>query len=270
MVGWLWRVVTAPDCPDPSNCPVPNPPEEVKTRGGSRRHSLQNSVAGFPTVRWEKGRVVCRGYQLKWGYDSFNPGFGDTRFAPFASNEGVSVPTIYLGENETAVLLESVFHDVHHSLSGGQIYEAIVRTWGVAYVELPVDLTLVDLRNDSLHDRGLPREQLVSTTAEHYPCTRQWASWFHQQGADGLVWHSRQSELLLSQSGLSGARRSVAKGLAEEHELEVCVLFGDRVPSNPGSYPLVGSGVRSLNEGQGRVLLDQLAEQLGARIEWAQ
>ncbi len=257
--------MTAPDCPNSSDCPVPNPPGETGIPGGSRRRSKQKLIGGFPTVQWKSGRIVCRGYQLKWGYDSFNPGFGDTRFAPIVSSEGVSVPTIYLGENETAVLQESVFHDVHHSLAGGQIYEAIVRTWAVAYVELPVDLTLVDLRNSSLTDRGLTREQLAATTAEHYPCTRQWAAWFHQQGADGLVWHSRQSELHLSR--LKG--RSEIEGSAKEHELEVCVLFGDRVPSNPGSYPLIGSGVRNLIEGQGRILLDQLAEQLGARIEWA-
>ena len=222
---------------------------------------MPNLAEGFPTARWEKGRVLCRGYQLKWGYDSFNPGFGDTRFAPFSSIEGHNVPTLYLGENETAVLLESVFHDVHHSIAGGQIYEAIVRTWGVAYIELPVDLTLVDLRNPALVELGLSREQLVSTTAEHYPCTRQWAAWFHQRGADGLVWHSRQSELHSFRTGEASTQSDAL--------LEVCVLFGDRVPSIQGIYPLVGSGVRNLIEGQGRVLLDQLAEQLGARIEWA-
>jgi RES domain len=253
--------VTAPDCPDPSNCPVPDPLDRAEKAPNSRRRAKVNPLGGFPTVRWGKGRVVCRGYQLKWGYDSFNPGFGDTRFAPFQSVDGQQVPTLYLGENETAVLLESVFHDIHHSIGGGQIYEAIVRTWGVSYVELPADLTLVDLRNTALIEHGLSREELVSTTAEHYPCTRRWAAWFHQLGADGLVWHSRQSEL---HSARAGSGTTPAESL-----LEVCVLFGDRVPSIPGSFPLVGSGVRNLIEGQGRVLLDQLAEQLGARIEWA-
>ena len=101
----------------------------------------------------------------------------------------------------------------------------------------------------------------MSTTAEHYPCTRQWAAWFHQRGADGLVWHSRQSELHSFRTGETSTQSDAL--------LEVCVLFGDRVPSIQGIYPLVGSGVRNLIEGQGRVLLDQLAEQLGARIEWA-
>lgn len=197
---------------------------------------------------------VCRGYELKWGYDSFNPGFGDTRFAPIASETGEKVPSLYGGVEDIVVLLETVFHDVHHSVTDRVIYEAVLRNWALAFVRLPRELTVVDLRDDALAALGIARDALVATTAEHYPCTRAWATWLHDlsvggRRAEGILWHSRQAEL----HQRDGRR-------------EVFVLWGDRAPSGPGAYPLTGPGVRNLTEGPGRVLLEQLAEELDATI----
>lgn len=200
------------------------------------------------------GAPVCRGYELKWGYDSFNPGFGDTRFALIPAHGGGMVPSLYGGVDDVVVLLETVFHDVHHSVGDRIIYEAVVRSWALAFVRLPRELTVIDLRDDALFAVGLSRSQLVAASAEHYPCTRAWATWLHNHPvggrlAEGILWHSRQSELQ------PDARR------------EVFVLWGDRAPAVPGAYPLTGPGVRSLTEGPGRLLLEQLAEDLDAVIE---
>jgi hypothetical protein len=124
----------------------------------------------------------------------------------------------------------------------------------LAHLACPRTLHLVDLRDDALAALGLERPQLIATEAEHYPCTQQWAAWLHAQRIGGrrpagIVWHSRQAEL---------------------HPTcpprEVFVLFGDRAPSAPGDYPLVGPGVRNLLEGHGRTRVEELVEGLDAVI----
>ena len=234
--------MTADDCPSPASCPVPIPSTALDP-GRLRLEVIQT------------GRVICRSYQLVHGYDTFNPGVGDTRFAPLSADERTPIPTMYAGEDDAVALLESVFHDIHHQVPDRVVYYSIARRWGLAYVRVPRPLSLIDLRNDALTDLGLERGQIVTTQAEHYPCTRQWARWLYGQSPggvapDGILWHSRQAELHVG----AAAR-------------EVLVLFGDRAPSQPGAYPLVGPGVRNLTEGLGRGLLERLAEDMGARVE---
>jgi hypothetical protein len=234
--------MTAADCPDPAGCPVPSP-------------SAGKRVSDFRTTVLPADAEVCRSFQFKWGYDSFDPGLGDTRFAPLISAADEVIPTLYGGVDDVVALLETVYHDVHHDVPDRIIYEAIVRRWGLAFVRLPRDLVVVDLRDEALDELGMSRSQLITTTAEHYCCTREWARWLHghrigRTKAAGILWHSRQAELH-----------------APTIRREVFVLWGDRAPSGPGKYPLTGPGVRNLTEGAGRVLLDQLAEDLDARIE---
>ena len=234
--------MTAPDCPDPAGCRVPTPPAGLR-------------VGDFQPAVLPKGAVVCRAFEFTRGYDSFNPGFGDTRFAPLTTTDGKAVPTMYGGVDDVAVLLETVLHDIHHDTADRILYEAFFRKWGLAFVRLPHDIAVVDLRDEALSALGIQRAQLITTTAEHYCCTRQWARWLHRHrigGAKvaGIVWHSRQAEL---------HQPTIRR--------EVFVLWGDRAPSAPGDYPLTGPGVRNLTEGVGRTLLDQLAEDLDARIE---
>ena len=234
--------MTARDCPDAARCPVPEPDRAVDP--------TLLSIAPLPA-----NDVVCRAFEFRFGYDSFNPGLGDTRFAPLMRNPEPPIPTLYGGTDDLGVLLESVLHDVHQDVPDRVIYEAIVRGFGLAYMRLPRVLALVDFRNAALERYGLSRGQIVSTTAEHYSCTREWAMWLHGLSIggvqpDGILWHSRQAELLKA-----------------DRLSEVFVLFGDRAESSPGAYPLTHVGVRNLTEGPGLVMLESLAEQLDARIE---
>jgi len=107
-----------------------------------------------------------------------------------------------------------------------------------------------------LHDaelirHHLTRNQVVASPAEHYPCTRRLAIAARTQGTplQGLIWHSRQSEL------------------AGHPATEVLVLFGDSYPSGRGTWPLTGPGIRNLYDGPGRLLIDQVAEDLNALVE---
>jgi hypothetical protein len=224
-------------CPDPAGCPV------------------VTELPDVPAVWLAAGTPQYRVYATKRGYDEFNPGLGDTRFAPFdAVATGVRVPAMYTAGDQIGALLETVFHEVHHQ-ADRHIYEKDLREHGLAHVLVPRRLWLADLRDAVLQDIGVGRDQLVSTPSEHYPCTRRVAHELHGRVIDGLpvaglMWHSRQAELL---------------DAAEP--VEVCVLFGDATGTDRGSWELTGPGVRNLYEGPGRLLVDALANELGATVQ---
>lgn len=229
--------MTAPGCPQPGACPVPTPPGRVDAR------RLRTTV-------WPTERPFFHVYALQRGCDGFNPGRGDTRFAPIGA--ALPVPSLYGGADETVALLESIFHDV---VSGAErlVYERMLRGRGLAHLVPPRPIRLLDLRDDVLESIGLSRSDLITASAAHYGCTRAWAAWFHERrpgghAPDGLLWHSRQAELVGRPAG------------------ESFVLWGDRAPSKAGSYKLVGPGVRNLVEGPGRVLVEEIAESLGALV----
>lgn len=223
------------DCPDPPGCPVaPDLP------------SLSVTTLAAATA-------LHRVYDSTWGYDEHNPGYGDARFSPFdAVTTRRRVPTMYLARSRVAALLETVFHDVHHDATR-TIYERDLIGKLLAYLRVPVDARLGDLRDAELARHQLIRDEVVATPAEHYPCTRRLAVAAHAQEhlggpIQGLIWHSRQAELV---------------GLPPT---EVVVLFGDRYPSGRGTWTRVAPGSSTLYEGPGRLLIDEITEELAAVI----
>lgn len=225
-------------CPDPPHCPVVSPVV---------------LPAPLPIVRVPQGTPLYRVYDSTWGYDEPNPGFGDTRFAPFDTLSGTRVPVMYAGETDTAALLETVFHAVHQS-APRWIKESHLRKQLLVHLAVPADLHLVDLRDEVLTDAGIGRDQLVSTPSEHYPCTRLIAQHLHtvyvETGlAQGLVWHSRQAEL---------ARRPPAV---------VLMVFSNAYGVARGGWQRIGPGTRNLLEGPGRLRVDEIATELDATID---
>jgi len=197
------------------------------------------------------GTALYGVYDGTWGDDEHNPGFGDARFSPFDDlADGHRVPTMYVAATPVAALLETVFHEVHHS-SSRIIYRRDLRGKLLAHLTLPTAARLGDLRDAELNRHRLSRNQVVSSPAEHYPCTRRLAVAARAQDGSlqGLIWHSRHAEL------------------AGHPATEVLVLFGDSFPSGRGSWPLTGPGIRNLYEGPGRLLIDQVAEDLDALVE---
>ena len=145
------------------------------------------------------GRPLFRVYDGTYGYDQHNPGFGDSRFAPIDDpNTGNRLPNMYLGQTPTTVLLETIFHDVQDTGSN-VVYEQHLVERLLAHILVPIDATLGDLRDSALDNLGLKRNQVVSSPAEHYPCTRRLAiealAQPHTPPLQGLIWHSRQAEL---------------------------------------------------------------------------
>jgi hypothetical protein len=224
------------DCPDPPGCPV------------------AATLPRLRTVTVRPGAALYRVYNVTWGYDEHNPGLGDTRFAPIADpSSGLRLPSMYLAATPVAALLETVFHDVQPD--GGVIYERQLRGMLLAHVLPPEPMVLADLRDPELDRLGLSRPQVVAGPAEHYPCTRRLATAAltprRPRGPiQGLIWHSRQAEL------------------AGQDQAEVMVLYGEpRYSSRRGTWMLFGPGARSLYEGPGRLLVEEIAESLGAFIE---
>jgi len=233
--------MTAPYPPQVITCPNPS---------GCR---VATTLQPLQTFTLTAGTPLYRVYDGTWGYDEHNPGKGDTRFAPIDDPDTKKrLPNMYLGETPTTVLLESVFHDVHEDGSN-VIYEQHLSQKLLAHAQVPVDATLGDLRDSQLLALGLQHHQVVSSPAEHYPCTRRLAiialAQPHNPPLQGLIWHSRQAEL------------------ARKPPQEVIVLFGDRYPSKRGQWQRIGPGSQNLYQGPGRVLVDAIAVELEAVIE---
>jgi hypothetical protein len=133
------------------------------------------------------------------------------------------------------------------------VYEQHLVDRLLAHIVVPIDATLGDLRDSALDDLGLKRNQVVTSPAEHYPCTRKLAiaalAQPHAPPLQGLIWHSRQAEL------------------ASAPPQEVIVLFGERYQTEPGSWQRVPPGSQNLYEGPGRLLVDKVASDQGAVIE---
>ncbi|GAB3928856.1 hypothetical protein GCM10011575_13540 [Microlunatus endophyticus] len=225
-------------CPDPTRCPVIKPAEL-----GSVLHVEQIA----------EQTVLYRVYDGAWGYDEPNPGFGDARFSPFdALSDGRRVPVRYVAQTPAGALLETIFHDVHQS-AARIIYEGDLRRQLLAHLATPARLNLVDLRDEALGDLGIRRDQLVSTSAEHYPCTRMIAQQLHDAyvdrgAAQGFVWDSRQAELHDSEPALA------------------MVIYTDSYNVGRGGWKRLGPGSQDLFQGPGRLLVDTIANALKATI----
>ena len=224
-------------CPDPADCPV------------------AQHLPDLRVVALDAGAALYRVYDATWGYDEHNPGHGDARFTPIDDPASrARLPSIYLAATPTAALLETVLHDVHHQ-AGRTVYERDLRGKLLAHVRVPAIAALADLRDPELDRVGLTRGQVASSPAEHYPCTRRLAiaalnQRHGQRPLQGLIWHSRQAEV------------------AGEPPTEVMVVYGRaRYPSRRGSWRLFGPGALTLFEGRGRLLVEEIAEKLGAVIE---
>lgn len=228
-------------CPDPANCPV-------------AVNELCDAVAAgaLSATVLRSGSEWFRVFNAVDGCATPNPGTGNSRFSPFNyAGPQARVPSMYLAGTLEAALLETSFHDVPIVPPRGVNVSALL---GMAHaqVKLPTDLSVVDLRDQTLKTMGIGRAGLASSPREHYPCTRRVAKCIHTsvQNIAGILWHSRQSEI---------NSRPAAQVLA---------LFADRVPIDRGDWQLVPnySSMGALLEGSGWLLVDQLEDSLGVTL----
>jgi RES domain len=187
---------------------------------------------------------------------------GAARFSPLIVG-GTVIPTMYAAEAQTAALLETSFHDVHATGMRLISVPSQLATRGLVALTAPTSLPLIDLTDEGLARVGLTRSQLVSTTPEHYGCTREWAVRLHRHRFGsitpvGLMWQSRIVELARADSLLLGDLLAFAS--------LVFMVFGDRSTTDPTAWRPGPPHYDDLSTGDGRLLAEQIAEQLGAVI----
>lgn len=241
--------MTAPGCLDPVNCPVPDPQNMdlrrlrlIRIREGASLHTSYNR-GRWPALFNDSGR-------------------GNARFSPLQIG-GAVVPTLYGAATQTVALLETSFHDVHEAGTRIISESLHLEPRGVVALNAPESLPLIDLRDEGLDRIGLSRASLVATTPEHYACTREWAVALHGRRIGpivpvGLVWQSRIAELARADSLLFDDLLG--------HAGEACLLFGDRLPLEHVAWQPGDPHFDDLSRGDGRLLAEQIAEQLDAVI----
>ncbi|MEN8674997.1 RES family NAD+ phosphorylase [Nocardioides sp.] len=210
---------------------------------------------GMSVTAATRGRTWFRVYLADDGFAIPNPGFGDTRFAPFDDASGNRVEAMYVAEQLEGALLETVLRNVGVATPRMITETDLLGRLQVAMIA-PRDLLLADLRDAALSNLGVDRGALATSSAEHYPCTRAVAKAVHAcktpdgSPIDGIVWHSRQAEL-------SGRPPQ-----------EVAVLFGPNAPMGRASWEIARARGSSgaLIEGAGRDEFDRLANQLGVTV----
>lgn len=190
-------------------------------------------------------------------------GRGLTRFAPLRSRSGFVVPTLYGAKRRTVALLETVFHEVRET--GRRVITTLdLQKRGLAGLSLPSRAVLVDLRDEALGQLGLKRSELVTSSAQHYVCTGEWAAVLHGRGVGsarpvGLLWRSRVAEIAQARSPLLA---DLLPGPAEE----VFILFGDLVgTTDPRSYAVLTES-EDLSSPLALRLLAPIAQELGATL----
>jgi hypothetical protein len=241
--------MTAPGCLSPASCTVPNVGDVDLRR--------------LRLARLPPGAAFHTAYRRPHWPSLFNPSpAGNARFSPLVV-DGVTVPTLYGAATQTVALLETCFHGVHE-MARRLVSEPLdLATRGLVALSSPGPLPLIDLTDDGLDRVGMTRAQLVATTPEHYACTREWAVALHGRrigrvAPAGLLWGSRIAELAQADSLLLGELLAVTS--------DAFVLFGDRVPTDPGAWHPGDPHYDDLTAGDGRLLAEQIAEQLGAVI----
>lgn len=133
---------------------------------------------------------------------------GNNRFSPIGTSSGAIIPTMYLGNQLTCVLMETVFRTNNASTELRTFDKNHLRQLSHSTLVVSKPLTLVSFESIDLRPLKLQRNQIIDTEASCYAITREWArKVYHQEtNAQGICWVSRQDD-----------------------NSKVMVLFGDRV-----------------------------------------
>lgn len=127
--------------------------------------------------------------------DSFNLGWGETRFAPPLDASGGSLHTYYAASTPECAFMESVLHDVPLAPPGHFEVDRLVH-YRLATLKLRADLKAVSFHTPYLSKLNLNRGQLIDSLPAYYKLTRVWAQAAYLQvpGAHALTYCSRKDD----------------------------------------------------------------------------
>ena len=157
----------------------------------------------------ERGSVLHRIHDSRFDATAYNPGLGNSRFAPFKI-AGHSIPTAYAATSLKCAAFETIFHDVEAAAAFKVVPLSELARLSYSSFELNRDLNLAAFYSADLMKFQLERHQLIDTPASSYGITQLWspAVYLSDLKAEGMVWVSRRYD--------------------QERAL---MLFGDRVTS---------------------------------------
>lgn len=167
--------------------------------------------AAFETAITELpvGAQLWRIHGARFAGDQFNPGVGDTRFAPVGPR-GKRVPTAYAASDFEAAVYETIFHDLDPAEPFKTCPLDALTSVRCSVLRISAPLQLRSFLAPDLMKLGVSRTQLIDTPAREYPDTRRWSTALHwrDRHTHGMVWSSRAYP-----------------------SADAMLLFGDRVPS---------------------------------------
>ena len=144
-----------------------------------------------------------------FGSSEFDRRSTQFRFSPLQFG-GQRPAVAYCGEDDAAVLSETLFHTVDTTGGSGrprQVYLTKYIAWQWSPIAFERALTLIRIDDPGLASIGVTRAQLVESDQRSYPSITQWGQRLLavEPDADGLLWYSRQAPgrlaVLLLESG---------------------------------------------------------------------
>ncbi|HYI40890.1 MAG TPA: RES family NAD+ phosphorylase [Allosphingosinicella sp.] len=139
------------------------------------------------------GTVLHRIHDGRFGPTQFNPGLGNSRFAPFELR-GAKVPTAYAATSLSCAVFETIFHDIEPGAPFKSVYWSALEPLRYSTLELQSEISLAQLYSADLMRWGLERRHLIDTPKANYPETRAWVLPIHESSAapEGMIWVSRR------------------------------------------------------------------------------
>ncbi len=176
---------------------------------------------------------------------AFSVSARETRFGPLSSSRGATVPIWYGASDEPGAIFESVFHDVPVGAPNPRVLYTEFAARLLSPLVTTSELRLIDLTSEGLRRLGVRRTDLIESTSDQYPSTREWAQALHETDAKaaGLFWVARQHD----------TSRAV-------------LLFGDRLPAAAIVEDDSAEGPMPLGLGRGLDLVERLADRAGITI----
>lgn len=144
-----------------------------------------------------QGAELHRVHLTSFRAGQFNPGQGGpTRFAPFKDGNGAPVPSLYASATLPAAIHETIFHEIpaNFGTRTARLNKVYIRTHSMLHTNRA--LRLVELRNVTLSNWGISRNDQITSSPSLYSQTVLWAGAIHRDipDADGLVWTSNQCD----------------------------------------------------------------------------
>lgn len=154
----------------------------------------KNADLSASLVAWPKGKIIERIHPSQYGATEFNPGAGKSRFSPINDGEGKSISTLYGGDSLPVALMETVLHDLPTPCEDAPIELSVLDKLARSQLSPRKDIQFVDLNPRFMKKHGITQGDLLGSSADHYPETRQWAEKIHDDNpeAQGIRWSSKQ------------------------------------------------------------------------------